>query len=136
MDEHGDQFPEALRRRLHDLSLSLPPGHRIGERELLAQGRRQIGRARVRRFAWRMAAAGGLAACVMLGVVIYRADQTSRPEASPVATVSQGDLTRATMADALRAARSLQQSGRARATQADVDHIAMASVSLHQEGRR
>lgn len=134
MDEYNDQFPEALRKRLHDLSRSLPGEFQAREQDLLAQGRRQVGRARVRRFAWRMAAAGSLAACLMIGVVLYQAGHAPRPGASAVATVSQEDMTRATMADALRLARSLRQSGRV--TQAGVDHIAMASVSLQQEGRR
>lgn len=134
MDEYNDQFPEALRQRLHDLSPSLPREFQAREQDLLAQARRQIGRARMRRLAWRMAAAGGLAACLMIGVFIYRTGQAPQPGASAVATVSQEDMTRATMADALRLARSLRQS--ARATQTDVDHIAMASVSLQQEGRR
>ena len=138
MDQHDDQFPEALHKRLHDLSPSLPGEYRTGEQELLARAHRQLGRARVRRSSWRMAAAGGLAACVMIGVLIYHGGEGSRPGASPtesaVATVSQHDLTRAAMADALRAARALRQSGRV--TQNDVDHIAMASVSLHQEGQQ
>lgn len=138
MDQYDDQFPEALRKRLHDLSPSLRGEYRAGEHELMGRAHRQITRGRMRRFAWRMAAAGGLAACVMIGVLIYHAGEGSRPGASPtesaVATVSQGDLMRATMADALRAARVLQQSGRV--TQTDVDHIAMASVGLQQEGQR
>ncbi len=138
MDPYDDQFPEVLRKRLQGLSPSLRGEHRAGEQELMARAHRQITRGRMRRFAWRMGATGGLAACVLIGVVIYHAGEGTRPGDSPtesaVATVAPGDLTRATMADALQAARALRRPSRL--TQTDVDHIAMASVSLQKEGQR